>query len=103
MTSDVALAEAIEEYEESVKQQMANEAATMVVVGRRSRDDAVKAVTDLYRLREDASEGEILRDNEGNVDDYLVDEMRSNPPRQLTEQQKKQIYRVAEELKDHFD
>ncbi len=99
MGSDLDLQNKQEEFEEQQKQQMAMEAAALVVDGE-TRAAAVQAVRNIRMEQAGATENELIRDEEG-FPDYLLDEAQQVPlptePKKLA-----QIREIAKELIEDF-
>lgn len=100
MSSDLDLQEKQEEFEEQQREQMALEAATLVVEGL-SRSAAVQSVKDIRMEQAGATENELIRDEDG-FPEYLLEEAQQpelpKDPKKLA-----QVKAIAKELIDDFD
>lgn len=74
MSSDVALQDAIDEYEERIKDQQALDIAILIQQGL-DRDSATQRVQQTYAERADAAPDTVILDEDGFVEDYLLEEM----------------------------
>lgn len=100
MGSDLHLQDQQDEFDECQRQQKALEAAALVVDGA-SRASAVQTVKSIYDAQEDASENEIIRGEDGEIE-YLLEEAQTP---ELPEDDKKlnQVKAIAKELIGEFD
>lgn len=100
MSSDLDLQAKQEEFEEQQRQQMALEAAALVINGY-ERTEAIKKVKDIRVAQAGATENELVRDEEG-FPEYLLEEAQQpelpKDPKKLA-----QIKAIAKELIDEFD
>lgn len=100
MTSDVHLQDQQDEFNEWQREQKALEAATLVMGGD-SRASAVRAIKDAYIARDDASENEIIRDEDG-FPEYLSDEAQT-PAIPQDRKTLSQVRAIAKDLIEEFD
>jgi hypothetical protein len=100
MGSDLDLEDRQEEFEQQQRERMALEAAALVVEGS-SRASAVQTVKNIYMAQADASENELIRDEDGFVE-YLLEE--AQPPA-LPKDAKtlNQVKAIAQKLIDDFE
>ncbi|WJN48609.1 hypothetical protein [Pseudomonas asiatica] len=100
MTSDLDLEQRQQEFEDEQREQMAREAATLVVEGT-DRASAIEMVKNIYREQAGATENELIRDDDG-FPEYLLPE--AQQPELPTDLKKlAQVKAIAKELIDHFD
>lgn len=100
MSSDLHLEQQMEDFEESMRQLKALEAATLVQQGH-DRASAVSIVKGIHDGREDASAHEVIYDEDG-FPEYLTGELQSP---ELPEDRKSlaQVKAIAKEIIHHFD
>lgn len=100
MSSDLDIAQKEEEFRENQARNMAREAAEMVLEGV-SRHAAIQAVKDRYRELEDASENELIRDDDGFA--THIDDIPDQKPPSLDKKKQAQLKVVAEALLPEFE